>query len=416
MVVSIQIITTIFCFKIIPVYYNIENTLRRMSMSTVEELQKERMEIRSDLLAGKKPKRVLVAPAFSWEFACQLAGVDMKQAHFNFLELTEKAIEKVCQTFQVDVSPTRSLRFANVYYHLGAKNWVIGSNGVIQHPEIATMELEEYDEFINAPYKTIIEKFLPRACSKLAMDPYNNALNLATAYGAFKNISGAQAGLIGKFAAKYGYAPGFVNHQLLSAPFDFVADQLRGFTRINMDTRRIPDKVKAAVDAVTPIMIKMATPIVKRPGLCAFIPLHLGPFLNQKIFEELYWPSLEKMVVELDKVGVACALFVEQDWTRFAPFLERLPKSSIMYMEAGDPKVFAETVGKDHVIGGFYDPTISLARSKEECIDEMKRLLDIVMKTGKYYLTFDRSVMDVKSIDVSKIQAVLEYVTLHAEY
>jgi len=340
----------------------------------------------------------------------------MKQAHFNFAELTEKAIEKVCQTFQVDVSPTRSLRFANVYHHLGARNWIIGSNGVIQHPEIATMEVEEYDEFIAAPYKTIIEKLLPRACTNLAKDPCSAALNLATAYGAYKNITGVQAGIVGKIAAKYGYVPGFVNHQLIAAPFDFLADQLRGFTGINMDTRRIPAKVKAAVDATTPIMIKMATPAVKRPGLCGFIPLHLGPFLNKKIFEELYWPSLEKTVVELDKIGVAFALFVEQDWTRFAPFLARLPKSTIMYMEAGDPKVFAETVGKDHVIGGFYDPTISLARSKEECIDEMKRLLDIVMKTGKYYLTFDRSVMDVKSIDIPKIQAVLEWVTLNAKY
>jgi len=389
-----------------------------MRMSTVEELQKERMEIRNDLLAGKKPKRVLVAPAFSWEFACQLAGVDMKQAHFNFGELTEKAIDKVCQTFpQCDVSPTRSLRFANVYHHLGAKNWIIGSNGVIQHPEIATMEAEEYDEYIAAPYKTILEKLLGRACTKLALDPITNALNLATAYGAYKNINGVQAGIIGKMAAKHGFVPGFVNHQLIAAPFDFLADQLRGFTRINADTRRIPAKVKAAVEATTPIMIKMATPPVKRPGLCGFIPLHLGPFLNQKIFEELYWPSLEKTVVELDKIGVALALFVESDWTRFAEkFLSRLPKSTIMYMEAGDPKVFAETVGKDHVIGGFYDPTISLARSKEECIDEVKKLLDIVMKTGKYYFTFDRSVMDVKSIDISKIQAVLEWVAVNAKY
>ena len=385
-------------------------------MSTVEELLKERTEIRSDLLAGKKPKRVLVAPAFSWEFAIQLAGVDMKEAHYNFAESTEKAIEKVCQTFPVDVSPTRTLRFANVYQHLGAKNWVMGSNGVIQHPEVATMEVEDYDDFIKAPYKTIIEKFLPRACAALDKDPHSNALTLATSYGAYKNISGIQAGIVAKMMAKYGLVGGFATNQQIQAPFDFLADQLRGFTRTNMDTRRIPDKVKAAVNAITPMMIKMATPIVMRPGLISFIPLHLGPFLNQKIFEDLFWPSLEELVVKLDKMGIACSLFVEQDWTRFCPFLERLPKSTIMYMEDGDPKVFTDTVGKNHVMGGFYDPTISLARSKEECIDEMKRLLDIVMKSGKYYLNFDRSVMDIKSIDVGKIQAVLEWVMVNAKY
>ena len=383
---------------------------------TVEEKQKERMEVRNDLLAGKKPKRVLVAPAFSWEFACQLAEVDMMQAHYNFAPLTEKAIEKVCQTFTTDVSPTRSLRFANVYQHLGAKNWIMGSNGVIQHPEIATMNVEDYDEFIAAPYKTIIEKFLPRVCTAVGKDPIQGGINLATAYGAYKNIAGVQQGIVGKIMGKYGYVPGFATNQMIQAPFDVLSDQLRGFTGVNMDTRRIPEKVKAAVNVITPMMVKMATPIVMRPGLITFIPLHLGPFLNRKIFEELFWPSLEDTVVQLDKIGVACSLFVEQDWTRYADFLSRLPKSSIMYMEAGDPKVFADTVGKDHVIGGFYDPTISLGRSKEACIDEAKRLLDIVMKTGKYYFTFDRSVMDVKSIDVPKIQAVLEWITENAKY
>ena len=87
-----------------------------------------------------------------------------------------------------------------------------------------------------------------------------------------------------------------------------------------------------------------------------------------------------------------------------------------MYMEYGNPKVFTETVGKDHIIGGFFDPTISLVRSKEACIDEAKRLLDITMKSGKYYFCFDKSVMDIKSIDVGKIQAVLEWVTENAKY
>jgi hypothetical protein len=87
-----------------------------------------------------------------------------------------------------------------------------------------------------------------------------------------------------------------------------------------------------------------------------------------------------------------------------------------MYMEQGDPKVFAETVGKDHTFGGFYDPTISLIRSKEACIDEVKRLLDITMKTGKYYFCFDKGVIDIKSIDVPKIQAVLEWVIENGKY
>ena len=373
------------------------------------------MEIRTAYLKGEKPKRVFVAPAIGWDAAIGLAGLDKKSAHYD-LSLTEKAMEKINETFPSDTLLGRPGRLALVYQLLGAKNWIMASDGTVQHPEVHTMEEEDYDDFINAPYKTIIEKFLPRACTRLSMDTVSSGLNLTTAYGAYRNSIAAINTLAGKLTAKYGYVPGFMNNQQIQAPFDFIADQLRGFTRINMDVRRIPEKVKKACDVITPMMVKMATPAIMRPGLISFIPLHLGSYLNKKAFDELFWPSLEELIVTLDKKGIGISMFVEENWTRYAPLLATLPKSTIMYMEQGDPKVFTDTVGKDHVIGGFYDPTISLVRSKEECIDEAKRLLDITMKCGKYYFCFDKGVIDIKSINVSSIQAVLEWVTVNAKY
>jgi hypothetical protein len=384
-------------------------------MSTVEELIKERTQVRNDLLSGKKPKRVFITPNFTMEAACGLANVNLIEAHYD-MELFEKALKKVCDTFYSDVFASRSTRFASIYQLLGAKNWIISSNGTVQHPEIETMLVEDYDEFIAAPYKTIVEKFLPRVCTSLNSDPVTSSLKLSTAYGAYKNVFNAQNGIIGRLGAQYGYVPGFITNQMIEAPFDFLADQLRGFKAISMDIRRCPDKIKAAVEVITPLMIKMATPPVIRPGLITFIPLHLAPFINLKAFEELYWPTFEKTIVELDKVGIACSLFVEQDWTRYCEYLERLPKSTIMFMEGGDPKRFTETVGKDHVFAGFYDPTITLSRSKEECIDEAKRLLDVCMKSDHFYFNFDKNVIDIKSVDVPKLQAVLEWVYENGKY
>jgi hypothetical protein len=385
-------------------------------MSTVEELANERFQVRNDLLAGKKPKRVFLYPSFTMEAACGYAGIDLMQAHYS-MELTEKAFDKICADFIADTLPVANLRFPPVYQLLGARNWITASNGAVQHPEIETMHTEDYDEFIAAPYKTIVGKFLPRVCAALDKDPVSNALNLAAAYGAYTNSNAAHLSVYIKMAMKYGYAPGImITHQMIEAPFDFLSDQLRGFKGITMDIRRCPDKVKAAVEVITPLMIKLATPAVMSPGLISFIPLHLAPFINMKAFEELYWPTLEKCIVELDKLGIASSLFVEQDWTRYCEYLERLPKSTIMFMENGDPKRFTETVGKDHVFGGFYDPTITLTRSKEECIDEAKKLLDICMKSDHFYFTFDKGVIDMKSIDVPKLQAVLEWVRENGKY
>jgi hypothetical protein len=76
----------------------------------------------------------------------------------------------------------------------------------------------------------------------------------------------------------------------------------------------------------------------------------------------------------------------------------------------------SQNVGKDHVFGGFYDPTITLSRSKEECIDEAKKLLDTCMKSDHFYFTFDKSVIDMKSVNVPKLQAVCEWVYENGKY
>ena len=386
-------------------------------MSTIAELQNERFALRDDLMSMKKPKRLFMTVGFTLEAACGYAGVDLKKTHYD-LGLLEKAYDKICADFYSDSLPVLNLRFPIVYQILGAKNFVLGSDGTVQHPEIEVMRADEYDEFIAAPYNTIIDKFLPRVCENLNKDPATNALNLAAAFGAYKNVNGNEGAVYGKLFGKYGYAPGMIAppFALIEAPFDFMSDQLRGFKGITMDIRRCPDKVKAAVDAVTPLMLKLAMPSVVPPGMSAFIPLHLGPYINDKAFAELYWPTLEQVVVTLDKAGIRSVLFVEEDYTRRCEFLARLPKSAIMYMERGDAGRFTDTVGKEHIFGGFYDPTITLVRSKEECIDEAKRLFDTCMKSSHFYFNFDRQVLDIKSINVSKLQAVLEWVRDNAKY
>lgn len=383
--------------------------------ATVKELQAERAAIRADVLGGKIPKRVPVYGNFMLEAACGLAGIDLIEAHYDFGKM-EKAYEAVCDQFYADHFPIRNSRFPAIYQLLGARNWVLSSTGAVQHPEIATMEPEEYDELIAGPYTLIVEKLMPRACAALDADPLNNALTLARAASAHTRITGQYGAMLGRLRDKYGYGGNFFNAQLIAAPFDFIADQLRGFKGITMDIRRMPDKVKAACEAVLPMMLELGTPTKPGEDIIDFVPLHLAPYINMQKFEELYWPTFLQMVQELDKRGVACSLYAEQDWTRFAEYLAQMPQSTNIVFENGDYAHIKKTVGKNHTIGGFYDPTITLSRSKEDCIDEAKRLLDTCMEGGRFFFTFDRSVMDIKSIDAGKLQAVLEWVRDNGTY
>lgn len=379
------------------------------------ELFNERMQIRQDSIDLKTPKRLFVNAQFTLEAACSHAGIDLMKAHYDF-ELTEKAYEKVCQDFYSDSLPVMNLRFPPFYQILGAKNWILGSNGVMQHPEIETLHADEYDEFIASPYDVIVEKLLPRVCTELDTEPIRRSIVFAKAYNEYKKYNTTEFGIWMKLSQKYGYAPGFITGELIEAPFDFLADQLRGFKQVNMDLRRRPDKVKGAVEAILPLMIKRAVSPNTYPGKLNFIPLHLAPYIKMSDFEKYFWPTLEELVVEQDKLGIGSSLFAEEDWTRFCSFLEKLPKSSIIMCEKGDPAEFKKTVGKDHLFGGFFDPTITLTKSKEECIDVAKKLVDVCAPNGHFYFGFDKGVMDARSIDASKLAAVLEWVHVNTDY
>ena len=382
-------------------------------MATYEE----RLEIRADLLSGKVPKRVPIYVNFQMDAACELAGVDLIKAHYD-PALMEKAYIKLCDTFFADSMPVANMRFAPAYQALGSKNWVMSSKGNMQHPEIEPMQAEEYDDYTKDPYGYMMTAILPRICSALDTDdPVANAITLTKAYKHYNKASAEQGAVIGKLVQKHGYTPGMNTGNLLAAPFDFIADQLRGFKAITMDLRRCPDKVEAAVNATLPLMMKQATlPTRVKSGSIDFIPLHLAPFINMKQFEKFYWPSLFKMVCDLDKLGIACLLFAEDDWTRYAEHLAQLPESSIMQFEYGDPAEMKAKVGKNHVICGFFDPTITLTKSKEECLDITKRLCDTCGPGGRFSFRFNKGVISMKSVDVPKLQACLEWVRDNTDY
>lgn len=389
-------------------------------MSDAQKLFEERMQIRSDTIAHKIPKRVMMSTGVTLEAAAGLADVPLIEVHYK-PELREKAFRATCETFYSDTNPCGDLRFPAPYQLLKAKNWILGSNGAVQHPEIETMYVEDYDEFIEDPIKLIYERFLPRVCSIMdTEDQVKAAIDLAKAYDSFKEARAVSGGLAGKLGAEYGFIPGMITNQMIEAPFDFLADQLRGFKAISMDCRRVPDKVEKACERLVDVMVDLATPNTPDgtipPGLITFIPLHLAPYLNQKAFDRLYWPTFLETVKRLDAKGIACSLFVEEDWTRYAEYLAEMPESTIMWFEFGDYKKIKEIVGKKHVIGGFYNPTMTLTRSKQECIDAAKDLVETCMPGGNYYFCFDKSVMDVKSVDVPKLQAVLEWVRDNAVY
>lgn len=384
-------------------------------MSEVAALAQERNQLFEDLLTGKIPKRVPINVNFPAEFAIQYAGLDLVDVQWN-TGLYEEAIDKVCQGFTTDNLPVSVLRYPLVYKTLGARNYVLGSNGILQHPEIEGLLQEEYDDFIASPYDCLVEKILPRLYPELAKSPGNLAISLAKAFKAWFDEVGNMRSIYAKLIEKYGYTGVRFISVSCEAPFDYVADQLRGFKGISTDVRRVPDKVAAAAEAATPMMLKMGTPQIQFKHGSTFIPLHMAPYMRDKDFEKLYWPSFKKLVESLAEAGQPAYLFVEQDWMRYIDYLYELPENTRMRFEYGDPKLVKEKLGKKHILTGFYPLSMLKTGTKEQCIDKAKELIDIMAPGGRYFFEFDKIPLTVDSVNVENLQAVLDYVANNTNY
>lgn len=153
-------------------------------MSEMLAQAKERNQIFQDIDEGKIPKRV---PVYTWmdiTYIMQYAGVDLKRAQWDVSGF-RNMIEVGAKSFASDINPATFTRLYPVYKILGAKNFVMGSGGQIQHPEIIGMEPDEYDEMIKDPYKFMHDKVFPRLYTNLDTTPARKAMVFAKAQKAF---------------------------------------------------------------------------------------------------------------------------------------------------------------------------------------------------------------------------------------
>ena len=164
------------------------------------------------------------------------------------------------------------------------------------------------------------------------------------------------------------------------APFDTLADTLRGLSGIMLDLYQRPEKVKAALEVLIPhnIFYGMATSGGEME-FPLFMPLHRGsfPFLNPKQWAEFYWPSLKQVIEALWSKGKRTLFFAEGNWTPYLESIAELPEKSIVFhVDMTDMAKAKKILGGRFCLSGNI-PNMMLAYGKpEEVRDYVKRLID----------------------------------------
>ena len=307
-----------------------------------------------------------------------------------------------------------------VFETLDCKQAVWPGHGVpkeqgYQYIEGEYMTDEDYQQLIDDPTDFWLRGFLPRALGALEplqrVPPFTDLWEIVLISGYMipfglpdvqealgKLMEAGRIALdwaqhIGRFdveAKSLGFASSAGG--LSKAPFDIVADTLRGTRSAMIDMRRRPEMLLQAVDRMTPLAVKQGVAGATSSGNpVVFMPLHKGAdgFMSDEHFRTFYWPSLKAVCLGLIEEGCIPFLFCEGGYDSRLEYLAELPPGTTFCLfDRTDMARAKEVLGGKVCIGGNVPASMILTGTADDVKAYCKQLIDTVGPGGGYVMSF----------------------------
>jgi hypothetical protein len=359
-----------------------------------------------------------------------------RQELYESPELAHAALEKAALRYQPDLA--RGVSFnPGPSQVLGDRmtNWPgheLAPNDSFQFHEDEFMKAEDYDAFLADPTDWAIRVYLPRAFSQLeglSMLPHlGNALSgyygmsmyvgrfaqpsVVTAFQALAEAGRLQSERSAHMRestqrmAACGFPPSPYGGEFIGAPFDFMADTLRGMRGIFLDMRRCPDKLLAAEEKVARIQTETAIARSRATGRRSVtIPMHRGSdgFISLPMFERFYWPQFKKMILDLIEAGITPFILWEGAWDQRLHYLAELPKGkTIGWFQQSNIFKVKEVLGGTMCIVGGMPVSMLLSSLPEEVREHTRKVCQGVGKGGGFIMSTD--IAEMQGCDPELIQ------------
>jgi len=310
----------------------------------MERLYAQRLNRYVTAMRNEKPDMVPIRP-FVAELTAVHAGYTCQQVTHDY-EFALKAARQCAADFDWDaVVGNMVYVWTGLTQALGLKYY--GIPGLDVPPDVgfqyrepgeddAFMKSDEYDQLIDDPTGFLYNVWLPRVSSDIVApgQPATYRHNLALVKGGmamwqYFGSLGQQSQLLRQQSGTVSAIAG-----ILKAPFDIIADKLRGYIGLVMDMHTQPDKVLAACEALVPhlanVAVSTADPNKQVP---VGFWMHRGcvPFVNMKQFHSHYWPTLKPIIEELWANGHQTLFYAEGNWNAHLETFRELPDQSIVY-------------------------------------------------------------------------------------
>ena len=185
-----------------------------------------------------------------------------------------------------------------------------------------------------------------------------------------------------------------------------------------MDVVEQPENVHRAIEAFYPgTLFGALGQAAHSPGRLVFIPLHKGleGFLSNDQYREFYWPTLLRLVEDLNKHGLTPYVYTEGKYDARLEIIKDLPAGScLVHFENCDMAEAKRLVGDHCCICGGFDDQLLVRSTPDKVRDEVKRLLDICAPGGGYLFDVNCTIDD--GVKVENFEAMMETVREYGRY
>jgi hypothetical protein len=359
----------------------------------VEGMFEERLRRYQAAMALEMPDRIPISAGSNY-FSEVYAGHTKQQFIYDFKAWAE-ADGKFITDFP-EVDNLRSGRFwAPIQDALGWNLYKLPgreleANNQFQFCEAKRMKSDEYDLLINDRTSFFFDRFFPRAFAEYSRNGNTRSHMAFLKAGIALRLMG-EANRRRSETLQNRFGMPLPMQGVMLAPFDYLADGLRGLNGIIMDIYRRPDKVLEACEAIVPDIvnsaISMADPFRRYP---IFMPLHRGcfPFLSPEQFDIFYWPSFKKATMMLIDAGYKVRAYLEGDWGPNWDHFCEFPKGTILcdIDTQGDIVQAKRDLGGHHCIAGGMPDQLLILGSPEEVEKRAKFLCQTAGKDGGYII------------------------------
>lgn len=391
----------------------------------MEKLYNERLKRYMTANRNGKPDRVPIRP-FAAEFTSKYAGFTSQEVTHDY-EKAFEAVRKCAKDFSWDATVINMIYvWSGLVDHFGQKYYKIP--GIELDPNVgfqyfepadeqgAFMKEDEYDQLIESPTEFLANVWIPRVTNNIVPEgkPSTYRSNMAWLKGGLSLM--AYGGAIGAANEKLKSECGTVScvSGPIKAPFDILADKLRGFRQVSVDVYRQPDKIEKACEALMPYLYmnaKIASDPSKQVPVSVW--LHRGTMFSKDMYERFFWPTLKEIIIKLWKEdGIQTIWYAEGNWDKWLKYTAELPEKSIIYhCDKGDIFEIHRQVGEKFAISGGIPNDLLAFGTPQEVKEYCKKVIQTVGKDGGYLMDASAIIQSDAKIENMKAmtEATLEY-------